>query len=180
MIRLIQEHEENGASSGVVLKYEAKCTVLTMVAKMVIGSKIMVQEDMFSAILREKIKNGEFEFPEDTEYTYTPIKGYRCYFRKEDDQTIPNREDFRSHAELGKILRGKGSSKPEYYGTSLFTSLAELNNIQSLNKPEKKVAVGKIIQEGGPIRRNEKKGHICWWLYENADLSSFEEVKENE
>jgi len=31
LIRLIQEHEENGVSSGITLKCEAKCTVLTMV-----------------------------------------------------------------------------------------------------------------------------------------------------
>ena len=77
-------------------------------------------------------------------------------------------------------MRGNGSSKPEYYGTSLFTSIGALNNIQSLNKPEKRVAVGSINQESGPILRNDMRCHICWWLYENADLSSFEEVKADE
>lgn len=139
-----------------------------------------LQEDLFPAILREKIKNGEFTFPAETEDEYAPITAYRCYFRDGGDSTPPNREDFRSHAELGRVLRGNGSSKPEYYGTSLFTSIGALNNIQSLNKPEKKVAVGSINQESGPILRNDVRCHICWWLYENADLSSFEEVKADE
>lgn len=139
-----------------------------------------IQEDLFPAILREKMKKGEFTFPTNTEYVYSPITAYRCYFRNDGDDTLLNREDFRSHAELGRVLRGNGSSKPEYYGTSLFTSLGTLNNIQSLNKPEKRVAVGNINQESGPISRNELRCHVCWWLYEKADLSSFEEVKADE
>ncbi len=139
-----------------------------------------IQEDLFPAFLKEKIENGEFSFPENTEFEYSPITAYRCYFRNDGDNAAPNRDDFRSHAELGRVLRGNGSSKPEYYGTSLFTSLGALNNIQSLNKPEKKVAVVSINQENGPISRNEMRRHICWWLYEDADLSSFEEVKADE
>ncbi|MCR5118991.1 MAG: hypothetical protein K6B44_05145 [Lachnospiraceae bacterium] len=141
---------------------------------------LMILEDLFPAILREKIKKGEFVFPVDTEDTYEPITGYRCYYRNDGDDTAPGRDDFRSHAELGRVLRGNGRSKPEYYGTSLFTSRGELNNIQSLNKPDKRVAVGCIFQEGGPIKRNKSRGHVCWWLYEDVDLSSFEEVKDDE
>lgn len=46
-----------------------------------------VQEDLFPAILRAKIKNGEFTFPPETEDEYAPITAYRCYFRDNGDNT---------------------------------------------------------------------------------------------
>ena len=136
--------------------------------------------DKFPAILKEKIRNKEFEFPDDTQFEYNDFYAYRCFFRDEDDNTPINREDFRSHAELGKILRGRGSKKPEYLGTSLFRTVEELNNIQSLNKPEKRVARGKVFSNGGPILINYSKEHVCWWMFEDVDLSSYKEVNVDE
>ena len=141
------------------------------------GKGYTMNEEMlmlFPAVLREKIRTGEFIFPDGTEYEFDPIEAYRCYFRN-NDRAI-DREDFRSHAERGIRLRGTGNKKPEYYGTSLFVSLDELNNIESLNKPEKCVAKGFVYDAGGPILRSSKNTHICWWMHEQADVSSFRKI----
>ena len=50
-------------------------------------------------------------------------------------------------------------------------------NIQSLNKPERKIARGTVHSDGGPICRREKDSHVCWWLFEDADVSSFHMVE---
>lgn len=136
---------------------------------------------LFPAVLKEKLKMGEISFPNGTEYRYHDIEAYRCYFRKENEKNEINREDFRSHAELKIQLRGKNVYKrPEYYGTSLFTSLEELQNIESLNRPQKHIAKGYIQDKGGPVYRNIKNSHICWWLYEKADVSSFRDIEEEQ
>lgn len=134
----------------------------------------------FPTLLKERIRNGLFEFPEGTQDDYLPFEAYRVFFREDEDILPVNREDFRSFAELGIEVRGNGNKKPEYYGTSLFKSIKELNNIQSLNKPQKRIAKGLVFSLGGPIKENDFNQHVCWWLYEKVDLSSFKEVKENE
>lgn len=142
------------------------------------GKRYAMNEEMillFPAVLKEKIRTGEFVFPNETEYKFDLIEAYRCYFRNNDNRTI-DREDFRSHAEKGIRLRGTGNRKPEYYGTSLFVSLDELENIESLNKPGKCIAKGLIYDKGGPICKSQKNTHICWWMYEKADVSSFKKI----
>lgn len=39
--------------------------------------------------------------------------------------------------------------------------------------PHKKMAVGYVYKEGGPQETNHKAQHVCWWLFENADISNF-------
>ena len=37
--------------------------------------------------------------------------------------------------------------------------------------PNKKMAKGCVYKEGGP--QETKDQHVCWWLYEDADVSGF-------
>lgn len=37
--------------------------------------------------------------------------------------------------------------------------------------PHKKMAGGYVYSEGGP--QETKDDHVCWWLYEAADVSGF-------
>ena len=132
----------------------------------------------FPAVLQSKIRAGEFSFPENTKFTYETISAYRCIFSQEEQRQI-TREDFRSYAELGKKpKRGQvfDVNKPDYYGVSLFTSKEELYVKMNLPRKGVLIALGNIYQEGGPQWTNG--GHICWWLYENADVSSFQYVTE--
>lgn len=134
----------------------------------------------FPCILRDKIQKGDFNFPDGTEFEYEQFRAYRVYFRGEGEKTSINREDFRSHAELGITFRGRDISKdPKYYGTSLFCSRDELENVKALQKPEKRIANGIVFQEGGPFMPKEGSSHVTWWLFEEVDLLSFEEVGEN-
>lgn len=41
--------------------------------------------------------------------------------------------------------------------------------------PHKKIAKGYVYCEGGP--QETKDQHVCWWLYENVDLSGFELIE---
>lgn len=38
--------------------------------------------------------------------------------------------------------------------------------------PRKKMATGYVYQEGGP--QHTKDQHVCWWLYEAADVGKFQ------
>lgn len=62
-------------------------------------------------------------------------------------------------------------ANPFLYGVSLFEDKNALKNAMTM-RPENKVAVGMITQNGGPCERGELT-HVCWWLYEDVDLSSF-------
>ena len=55
---------------------------------------------------------------------------------------------------------------------------AIVEQLMKLPNPHKKMAEGFIHQEGGPQHTEPKRGHVCWWLYENADTSSFKIKKE--
>ena len=131
----------------------------------------------FPAILKDKIKRGEIEFPLHTKFFYEPIRAYRMVERESEDFTKVSRKDFKSYAELRKKkIRGKNidTTKPEYYRVSLYRKQEMLENILKLPKPNKKIARGFIYQEGGPQLTNEVTEHITWWLYEDVDLKEFE------
>ena len=42
--------------------------------------------------------------------------------------------------------------------------------------PNKKIAAGYVYCEGGPQSTNDN--HVCWWLYEEANVSEFKLIKE--
>lgn len=139
----------------------------------------MNNADKFPAILRKKIEEGQFVFPQGTEYKYDSFHAYRVYFRNENEKNRSiDREDFRSWAEEGKRYpRGKNKDLfQKYYGTSLFCNEDELCNVKSFPKPIKKIARGIVDCSGGPCLKSDKDSHITWWLYEIVDLSSFVEV----
>lgn len=138
--------------------------------------------DKFPITLREKIKNDGFSFPAETELEYEPILAYRGITREEGDLAGVTRRDFRSKAEMKeKKIRGRviDQTDPQYYGVSLFKDKKEFINAFKFPRPRKKIAVGYIKQEGGPQYTNEETKHVCWWLFEDVDLSTFK-IEENE
>ena len=131
----------------------------------------------FPAIFRDKLLSGEIYFPKDTMFEYEPVLVYRAVERVEEDNTPVSRKDFMSYAELKKKPpRGKKYDKtsPNYYGVSSYLEreMVELN--MHFPNPNKKMAKGYVYQQGGPQQTNADTQHVCWWLYEDADLSGFE------
>lgn len=136
--------------------------------------------DKFPVILRDKLKVKDIRFPEGTLFDYDPILAYRMVIRKDGDNTSFSKEDMRSRAEKG-ITRIPGKivdqKDPKHYGVSLFKTIDKVNQTFELPKPNKKVAQGHIYKEGGPQLTEEL--HVCWWLYEDVDLSGFEIMEKN-
>lgn len=129
----------------------------------------------FPVIIRNKF-NKEIEFQDEVEFEYKNIIAYRCVTRKKEDSMAITKEDFKSNAERERRnIRGESGDiekKPEYYGVSLFEDKAQLEIRLQLPKRNKKIAKGEIYCGGGPILKG-KDTHICWWLYENADVTGF-------
>lgn len=146
-------------------------------------------DDLFPAVLKNKLLRKELTFPEGISYHYDKIKAYRCIRRNKDDFTPVGREDFRSNIEVsmsdGVVIKKKRGQKIDsndisYYGTSLFQDRSKLKNAMKLPRPSQKICVGYVYEEGGPQLTNEGNGHINWWLYENVDLSNFVIEEETE
>lgn len=131
----------------------------------------------FPAIIKQKIQDGSLIFPNDTMFEFHCFNAFRCYMRESNDKTPINRDDFRSQGEMKRRLRGNAINKPQYYGTSLFKDIIELKNIASLNTPNTHIAEGLVNQESGPIQIKQNNSHVCWWMIEKADISTFKEVK---
>lgn len=142
----------------------------------------------FPCVLRTKLINGELQFPKETRFSYSKIFTYRAVERKKDDFTPVSRDDFRSYFELGKTPKSKQprgvkndfSSNPCYYGVSSFLNKSIVEQLMKFPNPNKKMASGYVYDEGGP--EYTKEDHVCWWLFEDADVSGFKliEVSENE
>lgn len=87
-------------------------------------------------------------------------------------------DNYRSYFELKKTPktpRGMGrniENDPHYYGVSSFLKKEIVEQIMKFPNPKKKMAVGYVYCEGGPQDTNDQ--HVCWWLYEGADVSGFE------
>ena len=131
----------------------------------------------FPVIFRDKLSSGEIVFQENVKFEYEPIQAFRCIKRKATDTTAVSRDDFKSNAELGRTnFKGKIENPeqlPEYYGVSFYQKKEELDVRLRLPKKNRKVVKGYIQQEGGPQLQSRESSHVCWWLYENADVSSF-------
>lgn len=131
----------------------------------------------FPVIFREKLINKEIELQDNVEFEYDDIQAYRCVDRKKGDNSEISREDFKSNAEKGrKNIRGETGDvekKPEYYGVSFYEDKAQLVLRLRLPQKNRKIARGYICREGGPILRGHNT-HVCWWLFEDADVSGFE------
>lgn len=127
----------------------------------------------FPSVLKEKISAGEFEFPENTRFSYEPIQGYRGIEREIDDFKPVSREDFLSHAERKIHRRGIDKNDPHYFGVSLFLNRESVENALKFPRTNMKIAEGKVYSEGGPAELNEETEHICWWLYDNIEIEGF-------
>lgn len=127
----------------------------------------------FPSVLREKIASGEFVFPENTQYVYDSILGFRGIERAEGDFTPVTRRDFLSYAELNICRRGINKNDPHYYGVSLFANRASVENALKFPKPNKKLAQGRVYAEAGPAEVNLETEHICWWLYDKVEIKGF-------
>jgi hypothetical protein len=131
--------------------------------------------DKFPVILRDKLKVKDIRFPEGTLFDYESILAYRMIIRESNDTSCFSRKDMQSYAEQGKTRIGVkqiDTTSPMYYGVSLFKTIDKVNQTFNLPKPDKKVAQGHIYKEGGP--QYTKDVHVCWWLYDDVDLSGFE------
>ena len=98
--------------------------------------------------------------------------------KKNQDFTDNYLDNYRSYFELKKTPktpRGMGrniENDPHYYGVSSFLKKEIVEQIMKFPNPKKKMAVGYVYCEGGPQDTNDQ--HVCWWLYEGADVSGFE------
>lgn len=134
--------------------------------------------EKFPVILRDKIKNKEVIFPEGTKYIYKPILTYRAIAREKNDFTNVSRDDFKSYFELDKKPKKKPRGVylekiPEWYGVSSFLKKEIVELIMKFPNPHKKMVSGYVNCESGPQYTNEKDCHVCWWLFQNADISSY-------
>ncbi|MBD5542590.1 MAG: hypothetical protein HDR00_15630 [Lachnospiraceae bacterium] len=127
----------------------------------------------FPSVLCEKMSSGEFDFPENTCFSYEPIQGFRGIQREKDDFEAVSRKDFLSYAEMNVCRRGLDRKDPHYYGVSLFLNKESVENALKFPRANKKIAVGKVYSEAGPAEVNEETGHICWWLYDNVEIEGF-------
>lgn len=145
-----------------------------------IDSKLCMK---FPAVLRDKLQRGEIELPDSTMTDYEKILVYRAVERKKEDNHVVTREDFRSYFERNKIPKNvRGIKKdfekdPHYYGVSSFLKKEIVEQKMKFPNPNKKMAAGYVYPEGGPQNTNMKEQHVCWWLYEDADVSGFRLVE---
>ena len=141
--------------------------------------------EKFPVVLREKIKKGELIFPEGTKYIYEPILTYRAIAREKDDFTDVSRDDFKSYFELGKEPKKKPrgirlENVPEWYGVSSYLKKEIVEQKMNFPNPHKKMASGYVNCKGGPQYTNAKEYHVCWWLFEDADISGYKLVEDIE
>ena len=131
----------------------------------------------FPAVVREKLLNNEIELPDGTLVKYGKIPTYRAVERKADDNREITIEDFKSYFELGRRPKKPRGTKadlekdPHYYGVSSFLDKKIVELKMKFPNPNKKMASGFVCQEGGPQHTTDQ--HVCWWLYNDADVSSF-------
>ena len=107
--------------------------------------------EKFPSLLRDKLKDGQIQFPENTQFEYMPILGYRMIMREDCNDIRVTREDFRSHAELGILVRGvRPEDIPEYYGASVYKDKKNWRIYLNFRNPEK------FWQEGMLFKRVDR------------------------
>lgn len=136
----------------------------------------------FPAVLRDKLLNNEIELPDTTQFEYDNLFAYRAVERNTDDNREVTLEDFKSYFELRKMPKrprgmiGDIIKDPHYYGVSVFLKREIVEQIMKFPNPKKKMAAGYVYSAGGPQDTNDQ--HVCWWLYDGADVSGFRLIKE--
>ena len=138
--------------------------------------------EKFPAVLRDKLLNKEIELPDGTQLEYDKIWVYRAVERKAEDSSEITLDDFKSYFQQNKTpKRPRGTKEdflknPTYYGVSSFLDRKKVEELMNFPNPNKKMAAGYVYCEGGP--QFTKDIHVCWWLYEKADVSGFELIEE--
>lgn len=129
----------------------------------------------FPCVLRSKLEDGVFTFPEGTRFEYDAFLAYRAVERKESDFAPVTVNDFKSYIELGKKTprgyNGDPSKDPSFYSASLFLDKKIVEQVMRFPNPKLKMAKGYVNCEYGPEYTKDK--HIDWWLYENVELEGF-------
>ena len=137
----------------------------------------------FPAVLREKLLKKEIEFPDTTQFEYDKLFTYRAVERSIDNNQKVTLSDFKSYFELGKYPKNARGVKKDYtkdshyYGVSTFLKREIVEQKMKFPNPNKKLAAGYVYSQGGP--QETKDQHVCWWLYEDADVSGFNIIEEN-
>lgn len=141
----------------------------------------------FPVFLKTKLLNEEIAFPDTVQFEYDKILTYRAVNRSISDNHEITLNDFKSYFELQKFpkskvpkgVRSDFTNDPHYYGVSSFLKKEIVEQLMKFPNPKKKMAVGYVYSEGGP--QETKDQHVCWWLYEGADVSGFKLIgEENE
>lgn len=136
----------------------------------------------FPAVLRDKLLKNEIEFPDTTKFEYQDLLTYRAVSRNTEDNRKVTLEDFKSYFELGKQpkkprgIQGDITKNPHYYGVSSFLKKEIVEQKMRFPNPRKKMAVGYVYSAGGP--QDTVDQHVCWWLYDGADVSGFKLIGE--
>lgn len=135
----------------------------------------------FPCVLKKKLEEKAFNFPEEIKFEYEPIFAYRCIEREKNDNSQIDKNDFLSNVEeliykKKKIKKKRGQiNEPrndiKYYATSLSMTRENLENTMHLPRPSKKICSGYVYMEGGPQLTEEE--HINWWVFADVDLSGF-------
>lgn len=131
----------------------------------------------FPVVLRDKLLNNEIELPDTTLFEYEDLLTYRAVERNVDDNREVTLDDFRSYFELRKMpKKPRGmiediTKDPHYYGVSSFLKREIVEQKMKFPNPKKKMVSGYVHSAGGPQHTNDQ--HVCWWLYEGADISGF-------
>lgn len=134
----------------------------------------------FPAFLRYKLSQNEIELPDGTMFEYEDLLVYRAVKREANDSREVTLNDFRSYFEEKKKPKQiKGAPKdytkdPRYYGVSTSLKREIVEQQMHFPNPKKKMAFGYVHSAGGPQLTEDS--HVCWWLYDGADVSSFKLV----
>lgn len=138
----------------------------------------------FPVVLRDKLLKNEIEFPDTVEFEYDKLFTYRAVARNTGDNREVTLEDFKSYFELGKMPKkprgmvGDITKNPHYYGVSSFLKKEIVEQKMKFPNPKKKMAAGYVYSAGGPQDTTDQ--HVCWWLYEGADVSGFRLIEEQD
>lgn len=137
----------------------------------------------FPAFLRDKLLQNEIELPDGTMFEYENLPVYRAVKREAEDYREVTLNDFKSYFELGKKPSKKNvraaskdyTKDPRYYGVSTLLEKKIVEQQMHFPNPKKKMAFGYVHSAGGPQLTEDL--HVCWWLYDGADVSSFKLVQ---
>lgn len=134
----------------------------------------------FPAAMRQKFVEKDITFPDETLFEYKPVLVYRAVERKENDFRNVTNDDFKSYFELGKTPKKSPRGKkvdwevdPHYYGVSSYIDEKIVKQLMKFPNPNKKMAVGYVVQGGGPQETNLVTKHVCWWLYDTYEVTGF-------